>query len=291
MTGITKNVSRFASYITTPQPAPGVTGWAWEIIARADIATDDQGVIGVVFQQTTPAEHIYTKLIDNATWQKFTDVYNAETIQTLIWLTDLARSALDAGIFTSPAPANLIYTLPYQVNYPDPQTALQRLWDNKVNFFRARGEKATAHGGDLPHMDTPTASQIVIQQLRNSYRELAERTVNPRRRADDLFSFQPQFLDAKHVASVASATSPNPFDNQESIIDMAKDLFDARNQHQRAAIGILTQHIAILPASEREVYISMLDRARERLQQMGIEPIESDSPTELADKLAKFLQD
>lgn len=286
MTGITRNISKLTAYIDTPQPDPQSSGLAWEIIAKADSGTEDQGVIGVVFAQKKPVDQLYWRLIDESIWSRLGEIYNPETIATLIWLTELTESSLRAGILTSPSPSHIIYTYPYEISYDDPHLALDSLWANKTNFFRPRNEKTTARGGDRPTMDNATAEQMVLQQLQARFAELAARSVKPRRRADD---FGPPVNDPHHIAAIAAATGDIPYDNDQQISAVALDIASSRRNQQAAAICILTPNIQTLNDNAREAYEEMLNRIHIRLQRLDIQSIESDSPAELADRLAKFL--
>lgn len=286
MTGITRNISKLTAYIDTPQPDPQVSGWAWEIIAKADSGTDDQGVIGVVFQQVTPVPQLYWRLVDENLWLRLGEIYNADTIATLIWLSELTESSLRAGITTSPSPNHILYTHPYEISYDDPHLAIDSLWANKTNFFRPRNEKTTARGGDRPAMDNATAEQMVLQQLQTRFAELAARAVKPRRRADD---FGPPVNDQHHIAAIAAATGDIPYDNDQHISAVAADIASNRRANQVAAICILTPNIKTLNDTAREAYEEMLKRIHARLKRLDIQPIESDNPAELADRLAKFL--
>lgn len=289
--GITRNISQLIPLVDTDnQPADGVTGWAWEIIARADASTDDQGVIGVAFLPTAPYTTPYPlyKLVAADDWEHMAPFYNRATLDTLIWLTELAEQALQAGIETSPSPSNLIFTPRYSVNYPSSDVAIQRLWDNKVNIFRGR-DKATVKGGDLPSMDNNTAAQMVAAQLRARFAELADRIITPSRRDDD--PDIPLFADPQHIAAIAAALDSNPFHAERQVNAVTIDLATIRTSQQRAAIGILVQECAWSAPHIQQAYSDMLNKVRAQCERARITPIEGSTPAELATKLAAFFQE
>lgn len=291
MTGITRNISQLLPLIDPDnQPAPGITGWAWEIIARADASTDDQGVIGVAFLPTAPYTTPYPlyKLVTAEEWEHMAPFYNRATLDTLIWLTHLAEQALQAGIETSPSPSNLIFTPRYSVNYPGADIAIQRLWDNKVNIFRGR-EKATVKGGDLPSMDNSAAAQMIAAQLRARYTELAERIIQPHHRSTD--PNMPLFADARHIAAAAAALDSNPYDNFAKVSSVIFDIGTIRTTEQRAALAVLVQECAWHAEHVQTAYETVLNNVRRACQHACITPIEASTPAELTNKLAAFFKD
>lgn len=264
-----KDFARRLAAVAKAGPDTGnwVEGDWFGVSLRGVPGTGDFGACGVVVRAQRPVAELLYRFADLAVVRQ---QYNDATLNLWLDLIERAKRAMDGGDFASPAPAMLIYGSPRPFRYPDSLTALERLWEHHVNFFRPPTHKTRAEGGHAENAELPVSR--VLRELRERHGELVANTrVEPSDGTTLL----------RHAGRVVAVTAVNDADIrgqlQSAIVALALEADD-----QPAELVILSERATDLMAELGE----LLALLKARLNVAG----RFEQPGQAAEELARFLR-
>lgn len=172
----------------------GISGRFWAVYLRGMWSSSEQGGLGVIVEQVTPARDVAFKIVPPAALQ---DLYNEQTLAE--WgrqLADLVE-LLQAGRIESPYPNSLILEGPRRFNnYADMAEAVEDLYESVTAFGHGLA-KQKKRGGIIAH-SAPQPSPILA--------ELALRMQRGMELVEDSNEWVIARFDHQLVASVTDCT-------------------------------------------------------------------------------------
>lgn len=264
-----KNFARRLAAVASP--GPDTSSWAegewFGVSLRGVPGSGDYGACGVVVRTSKPVTELLYRFADVSL---LSQQYNEATLSLWRDLIERGKRAMDAGDFTSPAPAMLVYSKPVPFRYPDSMTALERLWEHHVNFFRPPTHKTRAEGGHGDNAELPVSR--VLRDLRERHGELV---------ANTRFVPSDDTTILHHAGRLVAVTAANDANIREQlqagVVALAIQAGD-----RPAELVILSERAADLMLELSELLAVLKERVKV--------PARFEQPRHAAEELARFLR-